>query len=434
MGKRGLGVVWLVCVGCVGQGWGQVGGTAGKVEGAAVPAAAVPAAVAVPVLSPGAAYRAAMRPVEVTRASVANWSDTEQAALGVAVKEAGEACGVRSAGEYEGEALVDLARLCALGMQWPAVVAATGKYIAADAALKPLLADAYAGKVDAELHMKDEAAALKSAREMVLALPYGTLVGEATGEALNYMELLYTDDAVSLAGARQAKLLMLLGAGTGAQPGVAELYRQGLRLAELQQLEGKTAEAKATVAALDAALPGDAGSDEMLTVAGARVRYGQLGRPVAGLGLPAAVKAPVYTGGKPVVGAVQAFVLFPDWCAQCVRLAMKIPAGVFTVEGRKAYVYGLLVETVVPAKGARTGTGFDPARTAEVLRDTPTVVVSADVLKAFYAVEVPLLIVADAAGVIRFIEPVDEGALQPGNTLDVAVGLVGKRWPGAGVR
>lgn len=106
-----------------------------------------------------------------------------------------------------------------------------------------------------------------------------------------------------------------------------------------------------------------------------------------------------------------------------------------SVEGHEAYMYSLLVETVEP-KTARKQPGqteaFQPADAAKDLQGTSSLVVSADMLTRFNAVEVPLLVVTDSAGVVRFISVVDEAALRPGNMVDSAVARVGAEWPESG--
>src|SRR6185437_6584709 len=76
-------------------------------------------------LSPKAAYDDAMHPLEVTRHSIANWSDTEKQALQVTIKHAATECAARDPKTFPGDALVDLARLCALGHSWHDVAPTT---------------------------------------------------------------------------------------------------------------------------------------------------------------------------------------------------------------------------------------------------------------------------------------------------------------------
>src|SRR5580658_1777949 len=88
-----------------------------------------PAATGSAQLSPRAAYKAAMEPVEITRGPIENWSGIEQASFAVAVRQAADACAVRPAAGFTGDDLVDLSRLCALGLAWPSVIDATGRYL-----------------------------------------------------------------------------------------------------------------------------------------------------------------------------------------------------------------------------------------------------------------------------------------------------------------
>ena len=95
-----------------------------------------------PQLSPKAAYADAMQPLETTRDQVANWSDAEIAALKVTVTRAAANCQARRPDDFIGDALIDLAKLCALGQSWSAVVQSTTRYINATDNPKPLLDEA----------------------------------------------------------------------------------------------------------------------------------------------------------------------------------------------------------------------------------------------------------------------------------------------------
>ncbi len=397
-------------------------------------------------LSPGAAYSDAMHPVDVARRSIANWSPIEQAALGVAIKRATAACAARETKDYGGPALIDLAHLCALGLSWPRVVDAADAYLRAEASEKPQLGDAYASKLDAQLQMKDEADALVTAKALLEAVPYNAQVADATDEALKYMKLLYTADALALAEKRQPNVLALLkepvrgkdagGVATAVPPTGSELYRQGLVLAELQQLAGEPDAAETTFAALNSALPAGGGVDDRIAIEGMRRRYALLGKPLVTLGVTASLDAGSRTAQISARNAVTALLLFPDWCAQCIRLALQIPRGVFTVEGHVAYMHGLLAQTM-PAekpgeseqKSAVQTDSYKPSYAAEYLKGTPTMTVAPTLLEVFDAIEVPLLIVADGHGVVRLIDGVDEEALRPGNTVDTAIAHVAKQWP-----
>ena len=408
-------------------------------------------------LSPKAAYYDAMHPLDVTRHSVANWSDVEIAALKVAINRAQKGCAARDPKSYTGEDLIDLVRLCSLGQRWPSVVQAATLYINADTPAKPLLAQAYAGQIDADLHLKDEAAALVSARTMLTAVPYDTLTAETIGEAVSYMQFVDTSDALALATARQPLLLARLQAtassATEATPSadeppqsLHELYADGLALPALQQLAKlPPADVAATVTALDAALPQTLSPDDAIPIAASRRRYALLGKPLPKIAGLSYLSMPNELPELPAKNALTALLLFPDWCAQCVRMGSQFPETVFTVEGHEAYVYGLLAQTVPPrkpmlpppgstAKDAPASTAYlpsdyNPSDAANLLRETPTIVVGPALLDQFAATDVPLLILTDPQGIVRVVQPVDQDALTRGGTIDSAIARVGAQWP-----
>jgi hypothetical protein len=405
------------------------------------PAAAPPP----PQLSPKAAYQDAMHPLEVTRHSIANWSETEIAALKVAVGRAAQECAARDPKAFSGDTLIDLARLCSLGQTWKAVAQIATQYIATDGP-KPLLNQAYAAEVDAELHLKDEPAALAAAQAMLRAVPYDGLVAEATNEAIEYMQFANTADAVTLDALREPLLLAGIRAAQAAAdapkaaapapdwmpspPSVHELYSDGLGFAALQQLAGQPEAAQATVATLDAALPASLTPDDALPIAAVRKRYALLGQPLPAFPMQESLVMPNKLPQLPAPHAITALLLFPDWCAQCVRMGRQFPQSVFIIEQQEAYFYGLLVETA-PATKPQPAPDGTPAKPTprEVLAETSTVVVPASVLDQFAASDFPFLVIADAHGVVRVAQPVDGDAMLPGSTVDTAIARVGAQWP-----
>ncbi len=399
-----------------------------------------------PQKSPGAAYQEAMRPVEITRRSIANWSQIEQASLGIAIRGASVACAARSYKSYSGNDLADYVRLCALGQGWPVVLQAAEGYLS-DKANEERVAEIYGEKIDAELHLKQEPEALRDAKAMLGAVPYGRAVAEASDEALNYMEVLYTADAVSLAALREGSVLRALHealgvpvagtvGGSTSRQSVVDLYRQGLRLAVLQQFNGNVEDARQSVAALDDAVGSEIVRDDRIGIAAMQQEYAQLGQPLGVLRPKLSLDVSRRLPDIPANRAVTVLLLFPDWCAQCSRIAREMPESVFTVEKHEAYSYGLLVQTV-PAQsppnqasaGQQRSDEFNPALAASYLKGTPTVVVDSQVLSRFNAVDVPILIVTDRDGVVRFIGTADENAFKAGQTVDSLVSVIGRRWP-----
>jgi hypothetical protein len=412
--------------------------------------------VAAPQLSPKAAYDKAIHPLELTRHSISNWSDTEVAALNVSMAHAKSDCSTRAPKTFTGADLIDLATLCSLGQSFTSVIDAATLYIAADAP-KPQLTQAYADLIDAQLHLKNERDALVSAQAMLTAVPYDTLTAETVDEAIRFMQFVYTPDALSLSVARETLLLATLKAAAGATPStptypgaeppqsIHELYADGIALAALQQLAKSPLDsATATVTALDAALPATLSPDDAIPITVTRRRYALLGQPLLNLKRPthpANLRKPVALTSLdppglpdlPAHHAMTALLLFPDWCPQCIRMATKLPETVFTVAGHEAYLYGLLAQTVPPnppptpqAKGA---TLFTPADAANDLLDTPTLVVDPSFLDQFAVDDVPYLILADSQGIVRVLQSVSDDALNPGDTIDSAIARVGAQWP-----
>lgn len=397
---------------------------------------------AAPQLSPKAAYDDAMRPFEATRRSISNWSDIEIDALKVTISRAATACRERDVKTLTGADLIDYARLCALGQQWPTVVVATDRYIKADAPEKPLLKQAYVAKVDAELHIKDEPNALTDALAMLKAVPYDQLVAQAVDETVDFMELMYTADALTLEAARQPILLKKFAAAASTSTKLSpqtqpppqtlhELYAEGLIYASIQQLANKPADAAKTLAELHAILPEKLNPDDLIPIAAARRRYSFLGKPLPSIEMRELLSLPNRLPDLPAQHAVTALLLFPDWCTQCVRIGKDFPQTVFQVEGHEAYFYGLMAETLPPATKVTVGPGEAPPRPGprQILAETPTVIVPPSVLTQFAAEDFPLLIMADSHGIVRIVQSVSDDVLQPGGTMDTAVARIAATWP-----
>lgn len=129
-----------------------------------------------------------------------------------------------------------------------------------------------------------------------------------------------------------------------------------------------------------------------------------------------------------------ALLLFPDWCAACLRSAALLPETVVSIEGHEAYLYALLAQTVPPKTRPANApaAGFDPAFAAASLAGTPTVTVSAKTLDLFEATDFPLLIGLDASGTIRVLQSVLAEDMAPGNAADSAISLIARRFPLSG--
>lgn len=411
-------------------------------------------------ISPKAAYDGAMHPLDLTRHSIANWSDTELAALTVTMARAAAECAARDPKTFTGDDLADLARLCALGQAWPAVIDSASRYIASTDSPKPRLSEVYAALIDAQLRVKDEPSALASSKAMLATVPYDALAAEVINEALGYMQFNFPSDALTVATARQPLLLARLHAlaipptatQTAAVPtpvsseppqSIHELYDDGLDLATLQQLLRQPADrSAATVADLDAAMPTTLSPDDALPIAALRRRYALLGQPLPKLTPTPWPGAQLYLSGNlggngrlpqiPAPRSITALLLFPDWCAQCIRMGRQFPETVFSVSGHDAYLYGLLAETVAPAKPPEKTpekSAFTAADAANLMAGTTTLAVDPELLELFDVTDPPFFVLTDAHGIIRVAQPVTEDAIAPGNTIDSAIALIGKQWP-----
>jgi hypothetical protein len=407
----------------------------------------LPLAAQTPQLSPKAAYDAAMHPLDLTRASFGNWSETELAVLRVTIAHAQAECAAREPKDFTSDDLIDLAHLCALGQVWSSVIDAASLYIAADTP-KPRLKDAYASLIDAQLHLKNERAAFKSTQALLVLMPatvpYDAVTAATFDEAITYMQFTDTEDALALATARQPFLLANLKAATvttSLAPStppqtIHELYADGLTLAVLQQLSRQSP--AETIANLDAALPTPLAPDDDIPIAALRRGYALLGQPLPTLTPAKWPGARTFlTEGRqlpqvPAIHAITALLLFPDWCAQCIRMGTSFPETVFTVSNHEAYFYGLLAETMPPNKPptkAIANPVFTPADASLYLNGTPTFAVDASLLTLFNVTDPPFAIITDSQGIIRVAQPVTEDALKLGNTIDSAISLVGKQFP-----
>lgn len=257
-----------------------------------------PAPTETPQLSPQAAYEQVLRPLEITRRSIANWSESETNALAIAIKQATQQCNARSSDQFKGDDLIAYAHLCSLGQQWTTVSTGASLYINSVDPNKPQLAQAYAFQVDAMLHSNNPKAALASSEAILHAVPYDTLTDETINEALHYLQLAFTEDALTLYAVRQPVLLAALHTTQSVSAStvpIHTLYADGLAFAALQQFAGKGEAAAITVAELDAALaaaPNPLLPDESIPIADSRRQYALLGTPLPAISLTQSLRFP----------------------------------------------------------------------------------------------------------------------------------------------
>ncbi len=434
------------------------------------PVATAPAAATMPaagtMVSPQAAFEESTRPVELVRKSIANWSDAELTALGVAMKKAAIACEERKPEGYAGDDLVVLAKLCSFGQQWPESKAAAARYIAAEDAGKTQLSLAYALQLDAALHLHDLKEIVADARAMLEGVPYDATVNEAADGAISYMQLAYTDEAIALEAIRQP---LLRAAIAQAKPVTARhtLYASGLEEAKLLQYMNRPPEATASVSALDAAFHDglvasgvdetQMSADEMVPIGEARRQYGLLGKPLPAiplsLSLANVAEAPALNAR---FGAGTALLVFPDWCAQCVAarkdlwkaektdqgfvqllvlLAENMPDKALLAQEAdipRSPANAVAQPTHVDKTAASAEPGGPPEKqktAAELLLGSQTIVVPPETTALFAADDFPFVVMLDHAGIVRFAGSAPETVLRPGDFLDRLVEHVAEFWP-----
>ena len=428
-------------------------------------------------LSPQAAFNQANLPLDITRRDQENWSDIELAALDVAVGQAKDACLARVNETYKGSDLVAYARLCALGKQWKSTYTAATHYINSGDPVRPLLTDAYALEVQADLNLGDEKAALGACIAMLHVVPYGPLTDAITTATVRYMQFAFTLDAATLLSERQPFLLKLLQtAQPGPPPGPATdpdagapptipthiLFEHALDFAALELYDKQPSMAKAILRDLDGSLPASLPPDEAIPIAADRLQYALIGTHFPALpGAVSLASATETSLTQPRPGsAVTIFLLFPPWCVQCIRQVGDIDPVVDDEASRRLRVYALLADDppappepaatkpssragahrsaaplpTKPAVGRATvivtvGKAQQPKATDQ-LRKTPTFVVAPSTLADFNASDYPFLIVTDHDGIIRLmVQGVPNNALKQNGPIDQIADFIAARWP-----
>lgn len=462
----------------------------------AQPAAPVPSSPvpdSEPQLSPQAAYEQASRPLDIVRRPVANWSEVEQTALKVAKSEAGTACAARSPYQFQGQDLLEFARLCAFADAWqPVQQAALGYLIAQSGATPtekltgfPNLSMAFDYEVQASLHLKNTANAFGTAQQMLRTVTYDDLASDAVNSTVRYVQLIQTDEALALLEQRQPLLLAMLkarGAAVAAPPAPADaspallasnrpplsvhdLYADAIALPALLQFANKPDAAAAALAELEAALPANLSPDDTILNAASRRQYKLLGSPLP----PVAASASLLDIASPAppdlsrkTAGASALLLFPDWCGQCVAMDTLFMPATTTLKEDGFHFYALLAQANpqppapkqvarVPAKGAPLQKPVRPAASAaakpemahveinigptstaaDQLVGTQTLIVPNELLETFAATDYPLLVVTDGRSIIRYIGIAPDNVLVEGGLIYQVAERVNVQWPDA---
>ena len=377
---------------------------------------------------PGEIYLEAMKPLDVVRSSLDNWSDAELGALSTGIHMAREACGQAVIEGYADDDLYDLIRLCALGQDWSRTNAAALKYIASGSEMHR--AQAYAMSADALLRLNDVAGAVKTGREMLQGLPYDAEVAYTLRYLKTFLEQSSDPEALKLATEEHAALLEALKAGTplkavhgGAVMGIGALFESGMRLAFLERYSGDDRGAERTCAALDGAVGAAAAvtAVDRQLIAAVRTQYGLLGTHLPEIEARRFLTTPMSaTKVHSDAGFVTVLAIFPDWCPQCTKTMQGLAEFAAEHVAAKVHGYGLMVQ--LDAK-----TEARPQDSLKELKGTATVRVMAEAAQVFGAVDYPLIVVTDAKGLIYFAGLIPQNAFVPNGYMEQVIGrIVGK--------
>jgi hypothetical protein len=426
-------------------------------------------------LSPQAAYDEAVRPLDIVRRAAQNWSDSELAALAVAEDLAKTSCLERTPDQFTGEDLLAYARLCAFAQQWLPVKRAGTNYLIARSAAKPAdkltgfpnLSLAFDYVIQASLHLNDPVNAFGTAETMLRTVPYDDLASDATNATIRYVQLIHTDQAIVLLRERQPLVLALLKAhaapsATEAQSAhppltLHDLYADAIALPAMQQFADDPKAAAESFAELEAAIPADLSPDDSILTAGSRRQYLLLGSPMPNIPASAWLLDPTFAVPYDLntkFGAGSIFLLFTDWCAQCIAVGQNFIAAATRLNKNAVYFYALLSQAdpkppvpkeapklAVKPGGSVGGKGAKPETPhvdiqlsvrptpAVLLMGTPTLVVAAGTLNTFVATDFPLIIATDHDGIVRYIRPAPDNALVPGGLIDQIADRIIEQWP-----
>jgi thiol-disulfide isomerase/thioredoxin len=387
--------------------------------------------------TPGEIYKAAMRPLEVVRSSLDNWSDAELGALTVGIHKAHDACEERNPGDLAGDDLYDLIRLCALGQDWEKANAAAQAYIASKQ--EAHRAQAYALAINAMVHMDTIDLATETTREMLRVLPYDAEVAYAVHYMKDDLEQASNPEALKLAGEEHAAIVAALKqnaplkvAHGDAVMGVGALYESAMELAFWQRYAGDEAGAMATVADVDQALqPGAAMSaEDAARIAAVRLRYGLLGARLPEVKVLRALESPSVKAPQ-VVRAdapITVLVLFPDWCGGCRKMMKPLTEFVKANKATPIHAFGLVFadDSVIPVESAHE-------EFLKEMKGTSTLVVPAATAQTLGANDFPLGIVMDGQGKVRFIGTLPGDAFNGGGYVEKTILKIVAAEPGLGI-
>ncbi len=400
-----VGLVLFVCA-CSRAGQAQANPAAPNTVTAQVNQSATPPSTDTENKTPADMYKEALHPLEVVRASVDNWSDSEVGALAVGMHQAGEDCAKLRAADYVGEDLYDLARLCTFGQDWNDANTAALDYVARRA--EEHRTQAYALSVNALVHLNAIDLAVGTAREMLRQMPYDAEVAYALLGLKDFLERSSNPVATEVATVEHPLIVTALKQGVplkathgDAVMGVGALYESAMEMAFFESYAGKKQLADSAAAEIEGALPATASltAEDQQRINAVNTRFELLGKHLPEFKAIRSLQSPgVKAEINPNFGRATVLVLFPDWCVGCRHMMKALTAFATVNRETPIHAYGLVFadDSVVLGQAAHE-------ENFKQLRGTQALVIPAAIVASFGATDFPLGIVLDGAGRVRLI-------------------------------
>jgi len=377
-----------------------------------------------PAMSPGDTYKDAMRPLDVVRGSLENWSDAELGALSAGMHKAKEACDAAKPEDYSGDDLYDLARLCALGQDWNGANTAAQVYITSR--LEAHRTQAYALSVNAMVHINAIDLAMQTTSEMLRRLPYDAEVAYAVQYMKDYLEQASNPLVLKLAAEEHPAIVaalaqnMPLKAEHGdAMMSVGAMYESAMDLAFLNRYIGDEDAARDATADVEGALHETAAltAEDRQRIGAVSTRYGLLGARLPSVKVLRALESSTAKAQIDTHSAsATVLVLFPDWCGGCRKMMKTLTDFANVNKNTPIHAYGLVFadDSVIPVQSAHE-------ELLKELRGTATLVVPDTTAQTLGATDYPLGIVLDRTGRIRFIDVLPGSAFNGGGYIEKVI-------------
>jgi hypothetical protein len=432
-------------------------------------------------VSPQDAYERAVRPLEITRRAPQNWSDVELKALKAARENAKAECVGRSPEKLASADLLGLAHLCAFAQQWESVHWAASDYITAaqnaSGAGSPKgsvdLATAFDYKIQSSLSLKNVDEAIADCQTMVRTVPYYVFTSEATNSTIDTIRFTRMDQALALLNQRQPIILSLIQGheppGLGAtntnvstpktEPRLPlhTLYADAIALPSLQHFANQERTAADSFSQIESALPANISPSDAMYIDQQRRQYRLLGEHLPTLNpmgflLSSGAASPQGINTMFVNGAM--FLLFPDWCNQCIATGLDATQKNRELAGHNVRFFLLMAQANPPEKPAPAPIKSVPLSTKAakaavaqgqqlhvdqqvqiktdpdaLLLGTPTVLVPNETLSSFFATDFPLVIATDHNGIVRWVDHAPDKALDADGEVDQIVNHLLATWP-----